>query len=337
MISDLTDDELLARVLELSLQRNDNSQGLKKENITEEQKEQAERGSNILAAETSTAVIPPGPDNSESKCIGCFGKRAGSQAPCGCKYCPDCLVGIFILALEAETFSQPQCCGRLLPMEFAAPILRQTGIGIDANILGRNGTEDGVNGKGKSVAVGSSKCRTTAENCLICMETFNAKDVIQTPCQHHYCHDCMKRLFIEATKNESLYPPKCCDKDIPLTVANTVLNAQLQMEFTNKGIEFRTKDRLYCSSKRCSAFIHPMHIYRDTGMCGECRELTCVFCKRAYHGGDCSNDKDTREVLKLAQKSGWRKCFRCEYMVAVDEGCNHVTCKYVVNHQCIAL
>lgn len=268
------------------------------------------------------------PDNGESKCIGCFGKGAGSQAPCGCKYCPDCLAGIFILALEAETFYQPQCCGRLLPMEFAAPILQQAGIWIDTNI-----EDGGGKGKGKSVAMGRGRAENTVD-CLICMEKFNVNDTIQTPCQHHYCHDCMKRLFIEATKNESLYPPKCCDKDIPLVIANTVLNARQQIEFTNKGIEFRTKDRLYCSSENCSAFIPPTHIYHGAGMCRECQKLTCVSCKMAYHGDGCSKDEeDTQALLKLAQKSGWRKCFRCEYMVAIDEGCNHITCKYVINHQ----
>lgn len=319
MISDLIDDELLARALRLSLQENDNNKGFLKGSAAGEQ----ERRVPAAKAPTPAAVSTP-LDNSESKCIGCFGKGAGNQAPCGCKYCPDCLAGIFILALEAETFHQPQCCGRLLPMEFAAPILQQAGIWIDIN------TEDGDgNGKGKSVATGRAE---NTVDCLICMEKFNAGDTIQTPCQHHYCHDCMKRLFIGATKSESLYPPKCCEKDIPLTIANTVLDAQQQMEFTNKGIEFRTNDRLYCSSERCSAFIPPTYIYRGVGMCRECQKLTCVSCKMAYHGDSCSKDEDTRALLKLAQKSGWRKCFRCEYMVAIDEGCNHITCKYVINH-----
>lgn len=331
MISDQIDDELLARALRLSLQENDveSSKGLKKENTTGKQKKRAEMENSVFAAKAPMPSVDTAPDNSESKCIGCFGKGAGSQAPCGCKYCPDCLAGIFILALEAETFCQPQCCGRLLPIELAAPILQQAGIWTDTNTLD---TEDADGrGKGKSVAVGKAPPETKVD-CLICMEKFNAKDTIQTPCQHHYCHDCMKRLFVESTKNESLYPPKCCDKDIPLIIANIVLNAQQQMEFTSKGTEFRTKDRLYCSSKRCSAFIHPTNIYRGVGMCRQCQRQTCVSCKMASHNGSCSKDEDTRAMLKLAKKSGWRKCFKCKFMVAIDEGCNHITCKYVTNY-----
>lgn len=328
--------------LRLSLYEYGNSQG---QGLAEKRKETSKERvgrENTVLSKTPTVAIHAAVVSNESvsKCTGCFGKNARSQAPCGCKYCPDCLAGIFIQALEEEEkFTQPECCGQILPMELAAPILQR--IGIYPNFLDQQGKDrryaEGVfrvddQVKGKSV-VGGLKYRAPVEtmvDCLICMESMNARDFIKTPCQHNYCHDCMRRLFVESTRNESLYPPKCCDKDIPLTVANTVLNAQQQREFTSKGAEFRTKDRLYCSSQHCSAFIPPRQIYDGIGTCGECRQRTCVFCKGEDHNGDCPKDKDTHAVLKLAQKSGWRKCFNCEYMVMLEDGCNHITCKYVI-------
>lgn len=327
------------------MQEHESSQSSAKADATTKRRERAERDNNILSAQKPTAAVSAVVHNdSITRCIGCFGKTTERQAPCGCRYCPDCLAGIFLQALEEEIFSQPQCCGRLLPMDLAAPILERAGLGIHANMphtkeKGRNNTKDSIRtvskGGGKAAAVRSPKAGTRANHmvdCLICMESFGAKDIIKTPCQHYYCHDCMKRLFLEATKNESLYPPQCCNMDIPLTVANAVLNAQQQMEFTNKGVEFLTKDRLYCSSRNCSAFIQSKQIYHDVGTCGKCWQRTCVFCKGAYHPGHCPKDKITHAVLHLAQRSGWRKCFNCEFMVAMDEGCNHVTCKYVIGH-----
>lgn len=335
------EEELFESVLRLSLQEYRNHQGPAKREMTEKIQQEWPWGDKVLAQKPAKPTLAVAHNKSMEKCTGCFGKNAESQAPCGCKYCPDCLAGIFIQALEEEESSKPECCGQLLPMKLAAPILQWIGIHPDKlDERWKDGKDtEGVaraddKAKGKEM-VGDSKDPAPVEimvDCLICMESMNPKDVIKTPCQHHYCHDCMRRLFVAATKNESLYPPKCCDKDIPLTVANTVLNAQQQMEFTSKGAEFRTKDRLYCSTKYCSAFVPPGNIYDGVGWCGECRKITCVFCKGAYHGGDCPKDRDTHAVLKLAQKSGWRKCFNCKYMVVLGDGCNHITCKYVINH-----
>lgn len=256
------------------------------------------------------------------------------KASCGCNYCPDCLATIFMQALGEGSFTQPQCCGELLPMDLVAPILKAAGFGIHIRTpnVGSNKANNNAKGKrntGSAFKRDVNATRDSTVNCLICMESFNANNVIKAPCQHPYCKDCMQRLFMEATRNESLYPPKCCDKNIPITVANVVLNTRQQTEFISKGKEFGTKDRVYCSSRQCSAFIPPNRIKGDIGTCSRCIRQTCIHCKERYHMGDCPHDKDIQAVLKTAKEIGWRRCYKCKVLVGLDEGCNHVRCRQV--------
>lgn len=334
------EDKLLEYALRLSLQEQGSGEGStkgKEKAVPREEKGRRGRDKNVLPEKTPAVNKPAVFNSAQGECTACFDRGMVMQVPCGCKYCLNCLARIFIQAMEEEIFLQPQCCGRILPTDMVTPILEELGISkessptISAKVKSRNRGKDRTGarskgkGKGKAVIL-EANTRPNPVDCLICMDTFDEKEVIKTPCQHYYCHGCMNRLFVEATRNESLYPPKCCNKEIPLTVANTVLNAQQQTEFTTKGSEFRTKDRLYCSSQYCSAFIHPSKIKSDVGTCSKCLERTCVHCKGAYHRGDCPKDKATQEVLKLAHNNGWRRCYSCKAMVELGEGCNHIRC-----------
>jgi hypothetical protein len=44
---------------------------------------------------------------------------------------------------------------------------------------------------------------------------------IDTDCttgDHRYCIDCMKHLFLRASKEEAYYPPRCCRQPLPLAL-----------------------------------------------------------------------------------------------------------------------
>lgn len=315
------DDEIYKYVLRMSLLETNNG------GSSASERGHHGRGVSTLAAKKPEAFVPKG---RAGKCSACFENATVNRAPCGCLFCADCIAAIFIQALgDDDYFMQPQCCGEPLPMDMAAPILKEAGIGVhtETPATGLDQATTYGNGKrntGKAKATGGKTV-----DCLVCMESVNENDAIKTPCQHSYCRGCMKQLFMEATRNEALYPPKCCDRDIPITVANVVLSPQQQTEFTSKGREFKTKDRVYCSTKRCSAFIPPNRIKADVATCTRCARQTCIHCKAPYHRGECPNDKETQAVLRAATKAGWRRCYSCKVLVAVDEGCNHITCLYV--------
>jgi hypothetical protein len=53
----------------------------------------------------------------------------------------------------------------------------------------------------------------TKRTCLVCMDTLD-EDFFPYKCTrcsaYSYCHDCLKSWFLDACKNESKMPPKCC-------------------------------------------------------------------------------------------------------------------------------
>ncbi|KAL7267859.1 hypothetical protein RUND412_009537 [Rhizina undulata] len=99
----------------------------------------------------------------------------------------------------------------------------------------------------------------------VCVDAFPAKDIIITPCTHNYCNEYMRRLFKEATIDESLFPPRCCKEEIPLAISEIVLSTAELVKFKAKAREFQVKGRIYCFDPRCAAFMLPEKITLDIG------------------------------------------------------------------------
>jgi hypothetical protein len=53
------------------------------------------------------------------------------------------------------------------------------------------------------------------------------------------------------------------------------------------------------------------------------------MCKRAAHqpGQDCPEDRESDAVLKMGERSGWRRCYKCRALVELAQGCTHITCR----------
>lgn len=52
--------------------------------------------------------------------------------------------------------------------------------------------------------------------CVICREQLIFFKVIKALCSDYYCQDCLVRLFQASLTDETLFPPRCCQKSIPL-------------------------------------------------------------------------------------------------------------------------
>ncbi len=87
----------------------------------------------------------------------------------------------------------------------------------------------------------------------------------RTPCGHAYCLECLKQLFMVSMQDETLMPPRCCQKEIPIALAQ--LTPKEIEDFNAKHVEFSTTDRLYCSQPTCSTFIPPELIINKIGTC----------------------------------------------------------------------
>lgn len=167
--------------------------------------------------------------------------------------------------------------------------------------------------------------RSQRRPCTSCMDQTAASGLIQAPCGHEYCHECLTTLFRSAMHDETLFPPQCCRQPIPVKHHASVLGATMVHRYHERRIEFSTVNRTYCHDPHCAAFVIPGCIEDNVGLCLDCGSQTCVHCKRAAHSGDCPLDQELQRVLQMARKEGWQRCFRCNTMVELNHGCYHLT------------
>lgn len=150
--------------------------------------------------------------------------------------------------------------------------------------------------------------------------------VVYAPCGHDYCKDCIIRLFSLATREESLFPPRCCKQSIPLAAADVFFSSNFIKNFEEKSVEFSTVNRVYCAWPTCSVFIPPSHINGDTAVCPTCGFWVCTICKGPpHHGRDCPEDTALSSLIQTARQAGWQRCYRCRRVVELAHGCNHMT------------
>ncbi|KAH0422101.1 IBR finger domain-containing protein [Colletotrichum camelliae] len=165
--------------------------------------------------------------------------------------------------------------------------------------------------------------RESTRSCISCHGGPN--DLYLVLCGHLYCVTCLQKLFQLSLVDESLFPPRCCRKPIPMDQAQHILPKQLMQEFSAKEIELSTVNRTYCHQPRCSAFIPPISIEGDVANCPACQAKTCVLCKSMAHDDVCKNDTATQEVLKLAAEKKWPRCNKCRAIVELNMGCYHMS------------
>ncbi|KAL8693233.1 MAG: hypothetical protein Q9218_001906 [Villophora microphyllina] len=194
---------------------------------------------------------------------------------------------------------------------------------VDDNDSKMDISEDGH--EAESSAWAESRCSEShQERCVSCQEM---KEIVEVPCRHLYCRDCVRHLFTDATIDETLFPPRCCRQQVPVSLVRHFLGSDLTSRVEQKAIELGTPNRTYCSDPSCAAFIAPHRIQDSTGTCPMlgCGVRTCVLCKRAAHSGDCPHVDPFGDTLKLAQELGWQRCERCKTLVELSLGCNHIT------------
>ncbi|CAI6334275.1 unnamed protein product [Periconia digitata] len=193
--------------------------------------------------------------------------------------------------------------------------------------------EDNVAGPSVSYAerqAGMLEKLSRQVRCAVCLEYFHSGATIPLSCQDRYCVDCLKGLFVRATKDETLFPVRCHKKPIPLQLIAKHMSTVELAAYERASIEFSTADRVYCSNRDCGEFIPPRQIELGThkSECELCNTSTCGLCKNEYHDDmDCPNDPELQVTRDLAGEMGWKTCYRCGYIVGLRSGCNHMTCR----------
>ena len=168
--------------------------------------------------------------------------------------------------------------------------------------------------------------------CTVCLNTYPTSSGFCAPCDHYYCEDCLMDLVYATTRDESLFPPKCCKQNFPTQDILTCLkqDQELLSLFQTKSIEFGTPSnrRIYCPTPKCSTFLSVMGESSGGVPCPHCHIIVCTSCKNTAHPGeDCTVAASTLKLKELARSKGWKTCPGCSGVVELSLGCFHVICR----------
>ncbi|KDQ61531.1 hypothetical protein JAAARDRAFT_103431, partial [Jaapia argillacea MUCL 33604] len=159
-------------------------------------------------------------------------------------------------------------------------------------------------------------------------------------CRHYFDKSCILDLFQAATRDETLFPPRCCRRSIPFSQVRPHMSAELSTLLDEKKKEFGTLRRVYCSNASCSRFLgeaspeaKPSSKQKASKVyvCWSCGTQTCSRCKTTTTTSPsphtCQPSPQTQQLLSFSQKRGWARCPGCTTMVELAFGCYHMICR----------
>lgn len=164
--------------------------------------------------------------------------------------------------------------------------------------------------------------------CSACRDEAEDEDnnnFCQVPCEHWYCDGCLQYVFRAILTDESLFPPRCCQKPFEYIAVKPHLPEELAAQYEAKKEELGNKNRIYCSIPTSSAFIGMDHRNDRVAVCPDCKSETCMACKGPMHEDECPVDEALESVLKIAGDEDWQRCPYCKGMSELTFGCNHMT------------
>jgi IBR domain, a half RING-finger domain len=170
------------------------------------------------------------------------------------------------------------------------------------------------------------------KQCISCGDLIKATptDSLRGGCRHDYCRGCINDLVEACTRDESLYPPRCCGQPFPYDALVALLGVKLRLTFDSKRTELDVpaENRVYCPTPSCSAFLGSSENATRNLICRKCLSLVCPMCKQLAHAGEnCSENTATLEVRELARNEGWQTCPVCKAIIELHQGCYHMTCR----------
>ncbi|KAJ3535609.1 hypothetical protein NM688_g6953 [Phlebia brevispora] len=171
-----------------------------------------------------------------------------------------------------------------------------------------------------------SGCKREHHDCVICGERIKGIE-FHAPCGHYYDRSCLVDLYGALTRDEQLFPPRCCQQEFDFAIVRGFLPLQLATLYQEKTKEYRTVDRVYCHRPTCSTFLCSKTAHVTAIRCPRCSALTCGSCKAATHAGVPCVIQSDEEILALAEERGWKRCPGCHHLVELSFGCFHMTCR----------
>ncbi|KAG9311551.1 hypothetical protein JVU11DRAFT_7756 [Chiua virens] len=177
--------------------------------------------------------------------------------------------------------------------------------------------------------------RPTGHSCVICLDPIQGTE-IRALCGHYYDIDCTTSLFQAATRDETLYPPRCCGQNIPLSHVQSHLPEDTRYALSSETSRiFYPQACLLCSPLRAAGFWDPYPKVHSP------KPYTFVLHQSAEHGRapsvvrntlvtghtSASPETDAAQILAFGRAAGWARCPGCSHMIELHAGCFHVTCR----------
>jgi hypothetical protein len=179
----------------------------------------------------------------------------------------------------------------------------------------------------------SSDTSNKKVECLTCSDELPSNKTAKLSCGHRMCHSCLKRIFRMAVNDPAHMPPRCCTTDhIPLSHVEDLFDLKFKVNFNKKYDEYHARNRIYCPNSRCGIWIRPSNFHNEKGRkcatCPKCKTKACTLCAGKFHRStDCPKDPEIARLVQQAEKEGWKRCYQCNAMVELREGCNHMKCR----------
>ncbi|KAK1215573.1 hypothetical protein PQX77_021817 [Marasmius sp. AFHP31] len=170
----------------------------------------------------------------------------------------------------------------------------------------------------------------SSTTCVVCVDRVPSQRAFHAAaCGHYYCRGCLVDLVQACTRDESLYPLRCCKQNLSLPGVFPFLDTETRTNFQIKAREFDVQpdNRLYCTNPVCSTFLGSNMGGKRTVTCTTCLTTVCTGCKKASHLGECTDNEAFRQLQALAREEGWQTCPGCRRIINLHHGCFHMTCK----------
>jgi len=127
---------------------------------------------------------------------------------------------------------------------------------------------------------------------------------------------------------------KCCNGNCPENIKladcrTMISNDRYRHLLETINSKFYDLHGFYCPNKTCS---HGMVVDPDlvsdknTITCEKCSQSICILCKQPEHPNECTESLETQELQSLATTNNWKKCPKCNILVAKIDGCDHMNC-----------
>ena len=184
-----------------------------------------------------------------------------------------------------------------------------------------------------AVAV-KGEVRLSSTPCQICFDCVPVGDVVDAPCAHLFCRDCMVG-YVTAKVNDGHVlnvhcPYPACARVLSasdfLALLPSDLNAKYERFRTNAEVALDPSAR-WCPTAGCDSVLkRGKGKGADKLKCGKCKRALCFSCNEEWHDGRTCEQAANGVMAAYRRSHDVRQCPECHTTIERSEGCNHMTC-----------